>query len=550
MSKNKLPVKHDTENKELNITLQDIVDSVEDELLVIDTQYRILFTNETVKKNYRSKDNLVSQVCYQAFYGRDKPCSSPLWSCTLQDVLHNGKVVTTIHPTRSHGVETFIKITAYPLRDSLGNIRAVVELRRDVTAERELETQIVRRHHQLSTLSQISSSISGLQDLNGILRIALDNVMELVNGNVGGVMLWDRRLKSLSYRIYRGISTKHADSVRISMGEGLAGKVLQNGELLVKEDISKEPQPTYPDLENFAGLKGFISIPLKVKGQITGVMNIGSHIPGRFGTDDVSLFNSIGDYLGTTIEQVKLYERLERINERYRALLGHALTAQEHERKRVARELHDETSQSLTSLSLSLQALIGIAEMKNIGDTEFINKLKATHAYAIHANHEIVRIMKELRPTLLDELGMTAAINRYTKNALEPHSINVATEFIGTEERRFPPEVEVTLFRITQGAIGNILEHAEAKNVSVKLECNDEECTLEIIDDGKGFDVSTLTGVAPDGRGAGLFIMRERTSLVGGTGYVESQPGQGTKIIATVPLTRNIIDEEDKGFNS
>jgi len=101
MSKKKLPVKHDTENKELNITLQDIVDSVEDELLVIDTQYRILFTNETVKKNYRSKDNLVSQVCYQAFYGRDKPCSSPLWSCTLQDVLHNGKVVTTIHPPRS-----------------------------------------------------------------------------------------------------------------------------------------------------------------------------------------------------------------------------------------------------------------------------------------------------------------------------------------------------------------------------------------------------------------------------------------------------------------
>jgi len=279
------------------------------------------------------------------------------------------------------------------------------------------------------------------------------------------------------------------------------------------------------------------------------VMNVGSNVAGRFGADDVSLLNSIGDYLGTRIEQAKLYERLARIGERYRALLRHALTAQEEERKRIARELHDETSQSLTSLTLSLQALIGIAEMKGFADAEFLEKLKATHAYAVHASHEIVRLMKELRPTLLDELGMAVAINRYAKSTLEPHGIKVAAEFVGTDQR-FPPEVEVTLFRIAQGAIGNILEHAEAKNASIKLECDAEKCVLEIKDDGKGFDVSKITGVEPGGRGAGLFIMRERTSLVGGSGYVESAPGQGTKVTATVPLVREVIDEEDKGANS
>ena len=157
--------------------------------------------------------------------------------------------------------------------------------------------------------------------------------------------------------------------------------------------------------------------------------------------------------------------------------------------------------------------------------------------------------MKELRPTLLDELGMAAAINRYAKSTLEPQGIKVATEFEGTDQR-FPAEVEVTLFRIAQGAVGSILEHAEAKNVSIKLKCDTKECVLEVKDDGKGFDVSKLTRVEPDGRGAGLFIMRERSNMLGGAGYVESVPGQGTSIIIKVPISMDVPDEEDKGTDS
>ena len=124
---------------------------------------------------------------------------------------------------------------------------------------------------------------------------------------------------------------------------------------------------------------------------------------------------------------------------------------------------------------------------------------------------------------------------------LQAQGFNLSAEFIGTEQR-FQPEVEVTLFRIAQGAIGNILEHSEAKNVSIKLECTDTECVLNIADDGKGFDVNKLTRVEHGGRGAGLFTMRERTSLLGGTGYVKSKPGQGTKIIVKVPLERSLED--------
>ena len=178
-----------------------------------------------------------------------------------------------------------------------------------------------------------------------------------------------------------------------------------------------------------------------------------------------------------------------------------------------------------------------------------MGKLKTTHSYAVHAGNEIVKLMKELRPTLLDELGMPAAIHRYAKDTLQAQGINVSAEFRGTDQR-FPPEVEVTLFRVAQGAIGNILEHSGAKNASIKLECNASECLLRIEDDGKGFNVSKITRVDPSGRGAGVFTMKERVSLLGGTCRIESRLGQGAKVVARVPLARDVADEEDNGINS
>jgi signal transduction histidine kinase len=534
---------------DLYITLQNVIDGVEDEILVIDDEYRIRFANSAaVKRLQEGAESPVGQLCYDVLHGRSQPCQAPLWDCTLRKVLQNGRAVTTIHPAPS-GANIYLKITAYPIQDRSANTKAIVEIRRDVTAERELEAQILRRHHQLSALSHISSAVSGLADLDTILRLALDNVLEIISGAMGGILLLDKKTKTLSYRIQRGLSPNYARKRQIALGEGITGRVAQTGESILLEDISKDPRVAKPDIVTAEGIKGFVSIPLRVKDKVVGVMNIFSHVAGRFGADDVSLLNSIGDYLGTTIEQAKLYERLSRVGERYRALLRHSLTAQEQERKRIASELHDETAQSLTSLTLSLQAIIGLAEIKGYNDPEFIEKLRKTHSYAVRTGTEIVKLMKELRPTLLDELGMSAAIHRYAKDTLQTHGINVTTEFIGTDQR-FSSEVEVTLFRIAQGAIGNILEHSEAKNARIKLDCSDTECVLTIEDDGKGFDVSKLTRVERGGRGAGLFTMRERTSQLGGKGYVESNPGKGTKVTARIPLVGNVIDEEDKSTDS
>ncbi|MFC1918052.1 GAF domain-containing protein [Chloroflexota bacterium] len=534
--------KQQQEKPEVALDLQDIIDGIEDDLLVIDSEHLIRFANAAAQKNAGLENEpLVGRLCYQVLHGRDKPCGVPLWDCPLKEVMRSGLPVTAIHPASPPGKDAYLKVTAYPLRNHDGKVEAMVELRRDVTAERELETQILRRHHQLLALSHISSAVSGLRDLDATLKIALESVLELFADTVGGVLLVDEKNKALYYRFYRGLSPKYAEKRKIAFGEGIAGTVARTGETILVEDVSRDLRAARPDLVSAEGVKGFISVPLKSKKKVVGVMNIFSHTQGRFGADDVSLLSSIGDYLGATIEQAKLYDRLARVGERYRVLLQHSLTAQEQERKRIARELHDETAQSLTSLSLSLQALIGIAEMKGYTDETFMEKLQKTHSYAVHAGNEIVRLMKELRPTLLDELGLPAAIHRYAKDSLQAHGINIFVEFAGTD-RRFPPEVEVTLFRIAQGAMGNILEHSGARNTWIELKCDNQNCTLTIRDDGKGFNVSKLTKVESSGRGSGLFTMRERTSMLGGSGFVDSVPGEGTRIIASVPLDRTVED--------
>jgi signal transduction histidine kinase len=543
MRRKKTAIRDPVSSIDLDATLGSIIDSLEDEIIVVDRDYRVSYANSVVLNRFRDKtESLIGGLCYPFFNDAESPCSSPTWDCPLRRIFESGEMVTLIHSEAYRGKIRYIKITAHPVKDSEGCVTSIVEIRRDVTVERELERQILRRYHYLLALSRISSTMTGQLDLDDILKNALDNVLEIINGAIGGILLLDDETKMLYYRVQHGLSAKYAEEMRMSLGEGIAGRVAQTGESILLEDISKDQRTVRPDLVNAEGLKSFISIPLKSREEVVGVMNIASPVVGRFDSDNISLLNSIGDYLGTAIEQARLYLRLARQKERYKTLLQYSFSVQEKERKRIARELHDETSQALTSLSLSLQALLQMAEMQNIGDNEFRGKLAKAQSCSVQAGNEIVKLMKELRPTLLDELGMSTAIQRYAKDTLQAKNIDVSIEFDGKDER-LPPEIEVTLFRIAQGAIGNILEHSEAKKAVIKLKFSDQECQLRIEDDGKGFDSSRLTKVDSTGRGAGLFTIKERVRLIGGACRVESQPDQGTRITVKIPLEKGLSGE-------
>jgi signal transduction histidine kinase len=402
-----------------------------------------------------------------------------------------------------------------------------------------------KHYDDLVALSRVSAAISGLHELDDILRIGLDNVLNIMNGTVGGIMLLDEPIQTLSYRVYHGLSDKYAEEMRLKLGEGIAGKVAQSGRAVLLEDISSEPDAARIDLISSEGLRAFMSVPLRAKDNVLGVMNVASYVPHRFTKEDVHLLHSIGDQLGTAIEQAILTERLRKARERLRKLARQNLVAEEEERRRIARELHDETSQSLSGIALQLEALIEIYSKSGNQDPQLITGLKKVQSLTVHVHKEVSRVISNLHPTVLDTLGLVAAVRQHAKNSLQPLDINVTVEVKGTE-MRFPHDVEAALFRVIQGAIGNIVKHSKAKNASIVLVYQPHEFSLSISDDGQGFDVSRLTDVEESGRGRGLFSMRERIGFLGGTSGVESRIGAGTTVWAKIPISQDIRYGEDK----
>jgi len=411
------------------------------------------------------------------------------------------------------------------------------------------ESRPRKPYGELLALSRVSAAVSGLWDLDAILDVALDTVLDIMNGTIGGILLIDEQTQTLSYRVYRGLSHKYAEEMHLKLGEGIAGRVAQTGKSVLVEDISTDPRAAWVALISTEGLKAFISVPLRAKDTVLGVLNVASRLPRGFTQDDMHLLHAIGDQVGVAIEQAELYDRLRTERENYRRLARHMLIAQEEERGRVARELHDETSQSLTGLSLNMQALLSIANASDFGDAAFKAKLGKAYDITLQLGSEISEIMKSLRPTALDSLGLGPAIHQYAENRLQPAGINVSVNHEGMAER-LPSEVEFGLYRIAQGSIANIAWHSQAKNAVISVRCDSDQLTMQIEDDGKGFDASRPIEVDESGRGRGLFSMKERASLLGGTCDIQSQPGKGTRITVRVPVYWSKADAKDKGADS
>ena len=411
------------------------------------------------------------------------------------------------------------------------------------------EDEAERRYDELLALSRVSAALSGLQNLDAILQIALDTVLDIMNGAIGGILLLDERTQTLSYRVHKGLSSRYVKEMRLRLGEGIAGEVAQSGKSVLLEDISADPRVARPDLVSTEGLRAFISVPLRAKDKVLGVINVASRTPHSFTRNDTHLLYSIGDQLGVAIEQARLYERLRTARERLRKLARQNLVAEEEERRRIARELHDETSQSLSGLALQLQALVTMAEMSGKQEPEFMAGLKKVQSLTVQVHSEVSRLIADLRPALLDTLGLVPAVRQHAEARLRSLDINVSVETRGTE-RRLPPDVEVGLFRYIQGAIGNIAQHSKATNATIALDYRPDELLVSIGDDGQGFDVSEITDVEESGRGRGLFSMRERVGFLGGTSWVDSKIGEGTTVWARVPMGQDIEYAQNKSTSS
>lgn len=402
---------------------------------------------------------------------------------------------------------------------------------------------------EILALSRISAALSGLWDLDAILGVGLDSTLESMHGTVGEILLIEEDSQFLSRRVHRGLSQEFVTGLRVNLGEGVTGSVAQSGKAVLLEDISAEPRVTHRELVIAEGLKAFISVPLRAKDRVLGVLNIASHMPRKFNDDDVYFLYAIGDQLGIAIEHARLYERLRNARERLRKLARQNLVAEEEERRRIARELHDETSQSLSGIALQLQALIEMSAISGTPGDEFVSGLKKVQALTVQVHNEVSRLISNLHPALLDTLGLVPAVRQYLETRLQPLGMEVSVVTRGNE-KRFPPDVEAALFRFIQGAVGNIAQHSQADKVIVLLEYRPDEFMIKISDNGQGFDVSEITDVEESGRGRGLFSMRERIGFLSGSSGIESETGKGTTVWARIPVGQEVTYAKDKSTGS
>jgi signal transduction histidine kinase len=236
-----------------------------------------------------------------------------------------------------------------------------------------------------------------------------------------------------------------------------------------------------------------------------------------------------------TQELEALNAQLQREQAERQQLLQHVINAQEEERKRVARELHDETGQTLTALLMSLEAV----ENNLTPDTSPLLRaqLNRTRTLTENSLRDLRKLIRDLRPTALDDLGLIPAIRWYAENHLEPYGIGVCVSATHWDARLASP-VETVLFRMMQEAVNNIARHATAQNVNITLEADEQGCHVRVEDDGRGFDPGAARPT--DEGGWGLVGMRERANLIHGKVRIESTPGAGTRVLIDVPFEGSV----------
>ncbi|MGZ4109054.1 MAG: HAMP domain-containing sensor histidine kinase [Actinomycetota bacterium] len=247
------------------------------------------------------------------------------------------------------------------------------------------------------------------------------------------------------------------------------------------------------------------------------------------------LLASLSGLVAIAVENTELLDRLQQKEQSLQGLLRNTINAQEEERRRISRELHDETSQVLSALMMNIDLLETQLETQGPGLDGSRARVEAVKNLAEEAARNLDKMMLDLRPALLDELGLVAALRWYVSQVSELWGLDVTFE--AGRMGRLPDHVEVAAFRIVQEAVSNCVRHAEASRASVRVEAWDQALHLEIVDDGVGFDVASVAERARTGEAVGLMGMRERAELAGGTFHVESSPGSGTRVSAELPLT-------------
>ncbi len=367
---------------------------------------------------------------------------------------------------------------------------------------------------QLEALNEVGAALASEIELPRLLQLICRHLGGLIAARVVTIAL-PSSAGTLRIEAANGAGAEEILGLRLDRAGSKSGRVLERGRAELVDELADDPEvdrhATSP-IDARTGLYVPLIVGLRPIGVIAAHDKEGDD--PRFNDDDLRLAETFATRAAVAVDSSARVAR---------DALRRVVEAQELERRRLARELHDQTGQELTSVLLGLKA---VEEAKS--DTERAEALASVREQVVETLHDVRRLAVELRPKALDDFGLAPALERLRDAFSEQTAMRVDLE--SQIHERLPPDVETALYRIVQEALTNIVKHAQATVVSIVLTRKAGAVTALIEDDGRGFSRDS-------GReGLGLLGMGERLALLGGKLRIESSPGAGTTIVAEVPL--------------
>jgi signal transduction histidine kinase/PAS domain-containing protein len=423
-------------------------------------------------------------------------------------------------------------------------IQGAIVVNQDISGHKQTERLLAKQNQDLEelrlaenrqrqlaeTLNEVSRALSQTLDFEKVLHTLLEYVMRLVPLDYAYIVVAESAT-DLTLRARRGYEAesepKLTPGASFKLGEYpfLQQVMITHQGLLIPDT---QEYPGWTTLITRAAVGSWLGIPLIAGNTTIGVLALQKSEPNFFNTKHIGLAEVVSAQAAVAIQNAWLFEQVRAGHERLQSLSRRLVEVQESERRYIARELHDEASQSLTALKFGLRLLeqevhqpesllLRVTELKRLTDGVL---------------EELHRLAMGLRPASLDYLGLVAALEQLVKDSDQRYKMAVRFRATGfTEERRLPDHVETTIYRIVQEALTNAVRHANAKNVDVILEQREDKTVIIVEDDGTGFD----TRIIGKSGHLGLVGMQERAQMLGAAITIESEPGCGTIIVVEVP---------------
>lgn len=371
-------------------------------------------------------------------------------------------------------------------------------------------------------LNEVAEEITSELELDRILPKVLQIAEELIGADGGIIALLDPKSSLIGYPYLHNLPPALAD-VTVPKGGGLAGEVMTTGRPAVIRDYRAYAGAIPAFVE--AGVTSIVAVPIVSGDRVFGTLSLVTLNAAKvFSERDVAILASIGRQAGIAIENARLYENMH-------FYIGQITKAQEDERKRIARELHDDTAQALIDLSRRLDNLATSREKSSEAVTERVEEFQELIDNILRG---VRRFSRDLRPSVLDDLGLLPALEWLTANLIAEQGIKAELKVYG-QKRRLAPEVELALFRIVQEALNNVRKHSRASQVVTTVEFGEGKVAITVQDNGQGFELPNRTGDLTTMGKLGLIGMHERAHLIDGVLTVRSAPGRGTTVTVNVP---------------